>query len=205
MTAPAHDFRLSRPPGRLERRKARTRAAILEAASELFQTRGYDETSIQDIAESADAGVGTVYGYFASKEEILRGVLDAQSDEAVQRYWATVDPAGDAVDHAVTAMRGLAEYIRDNRRVLMAALAVAARSGRVDDQSSQWLLESLTKMLSEGVERGEVASIPVDTTVRALMTVSLQAMLRVGIWDESQDDERTIADLETITRQLLRP
>ena len=41
-------------PGRLERRKARTRAAIISAASKLFHERGYEDTSIQQIAELAD-------------------------------------------------------------------------------------------------------------------------------------------------------
>ncbi|MCA9823169.1 MAG: helix-turn-helix transcriptional regulator, partial [Dehalococcoidia bacterium] len=60
---------------RLERRKARTRASILSAAEQLFGSRGYDDTSIAQIAETADTGVGTVYGYFASKAEILQAVL----------------------------------------------------------------------------------------------------------------------------------
>ncbi|MEO9254346.1 MAG: helix-turn-helix domain-containing protein, partial [Tepidiformaceae bacterium] len=77
-------------PGRLERRKARTRAAILTAASRLFHERGYEDTSIQQVAERADTGVGTLYGYFASKEDILRAVLDDQRDEAIARYQSSI-------------------------------------------------------------------------------------------------------------------
>ena len=76
---------------RLERRKARTRATILEAAGALFRDNGYEETSIQQIAERADTGVGTLYGYFASKEEMLHEVLRQHSDEAIERYQASVD------------------------------------------------------------------------------------------------------------------
>ncbi len=70
-------------PGRLERRKARTRAAIIDAATALFHERGFEETSIQQIAERADTGVGTLYGYFGSKDQILREVLHLARNEAL--------------------------------------------------------------------------------------------------------------------------
>ena len=86
MTAPA-----IQGPGRLERRKARTRAAIISSASKLFHDRGFEETSIQHIAELADTGVGTLYGYFESKDDILREVLQTERDEALEQYFASID------------------------------------------------------------------------------------------------------------------
>jgi AcrR family transcriptional regulator len=58
------------PSGRRERKKAETKQKIVEAASALFWSKGYDATSIQDIAEAADFAPGTLYLHFESKADI---------------------------------------------------------------------------------------------------------------------------------------
>jgi AcrR family transcriptional regulator len=56
--------------GLRERSKARRRAAIIRAAYELFAERGYDATTIADIAEAAEVSPRTVTMYFPTKQDI---------------------------------------------------------------------------------------------------------------------------------------
>lgn len=63
------------PSERVERRKARTRAALLAAARELFAAHGLERTTIAEIAERADVAIGSFYNYFATKEELLEELL----------------------------------------------------------------------------------------------------------------------------------
>jgi len=53
------------------RRGETSRAAILEAALDLFQERGYDATTMRAIAERAGASLGSSYHYFPSKEHLV--------------------------------------------------------------------------------------------------------------------------------------
>ncbi len=57
--------------GRRERKKAATRKAISDAATELFLERGFDEVSIREIAERADVSPTTVFAHFPSKEALV--------------------------------------------------------------------------------------------------------------------------------------
>jgi AcrR family transcriptional regulator len=57
--------------GLRERKKLRTRELIAEAALELFSAQGYQATTVAQIAEAADVSERTVFGYFATKEDIL--------------------------------------------------------------------------------------------------------------------------------------
>jgi TetR/AcrR family transcriptional regulator, regulator of mycofactocin system len=59
------------PPSRRDRRTARTRQAIIDAAHRLFEDRGFTETTIDQIAEAADVAPRTFFRHFASKEAVL--------------------------------------------------------------------------------------------------------------------------------------
>jgi len=63
-----------------ERKKERTRQAILAAATQLFATKGYSETTITEIAEAAEVGRRTFFSYFPTKEILIFGALERRLD-----------------------------------------------------------------------------------------------------------------------------
>lgn len=193
----------ARESGRLERRKARTRAAILSAASQLFLRNGYEDTSIQQIAELADTGVGTLYGYFASKDEVLREVLREHSANAVQSYRAAVDRTTPSIDKVILGLAEYRRYIRDNLKLITAAFYVSTRDGRVLEDSNEWLLQTYRQMIDEGMERGEFKTLPAEAAARWLLNVHANAALGLGIWRGVQGDPATEEAIEDLTRAML--
>ena len=76
-------------PTRLDRRKARTRQALIDAAVELIATGPGDRASIQEITDAADIGFGSFYNHFDSKDELFA----TASAEVLERWGQMIDRA----------------------------------------------------------------------------------------------------------------
>ncbi|EMD21817.1 TetR family transcriptional regulator [Amycolatopsis azurea DSM 43854] len=86
-----------------ERKRARTRQALIDAATELFERKGYDETTVADIAAAAEIGARTFFSYFASKEELLFPEADARIQAAIEAI-ATREPTEGPADVLLRAL-----------------------------------------------------------------------------------------------------
>ena len=72
---------------RLDRRKARTRQALIDAAVRLIAEGRGDRASIQEITEEADIGFGSFYNHFDSKEQLFQ----TASEEVLERWGQMID------------------------------------------------------------------------------------------------------------------
>lgn len=76
-------------PSRHDRRRERTRAAILDAAERAFTRAGFGGSRIEDIADEADVAVGSIYGHFGNKD----GLWSALAERALERFAAYLELA----------------------------------------------------------------------------------------------------------------
>jgi AcrR family transcriptional regulator len=93
--------------GRVERRKARTRAALLAAARQLFASQGMEQTAIAEIAERADVATGSFYNYFAGKEQLLEALLEEELSRQRVLLRSRQDQVEDAAEKISIAHRHL--------------------------------------------------------------------------------------------------
>ncbi|MHA7652077.1 TetR/AcrR family transcriptional regulator [Mycobacterium sp. ML4] len=90
--------RNDRPLNRIERRKQRTRAALITAAQG-FIAAGTLHVPIQDICQAADVGVGSFYNHFESREQLF----DAAIDEVLDAHGALLDALTATIDDPAAA------------------------------------------------------------------------------------------------------
>ena len=79
---------------RLDRRKARTRQSLIDAAVRLIADGRGDRASIQEITDDADIGFGSFYNHFTSKEQLFQ----TASEEVLERWAQMIDAACAGLD-----------------------------------------------------------------------------------------------------------
>jgi AcrR family transcriptional regulator len=87
--------------GRRERKKRRTLERIIRAARSLFERKGFEATTTQEIAERADIGTGTLFNYAKTKEELLLMVFRDDMMPLVEDAFATAPKRAPLLDQIV--------------------------------------------------------------------------------------------------------
>ncbi|MFF3678724.1 TetR family transcriptional regulator [Streptomyces sp. NPDC002120] len=88
-------------PGLRERKKRRTRDALLRAALRLFLSQGYERTTVDEITDAVNVSQRTFFRYFANKEEVVFAVQDL-----TEAHFVASLRARPAAEGPLEAMRG---------------------------------------------------------------------------------------------------
>lgn len=112
-------------PSLRQRKKLATRARIIEVAIRIFGKRGMTAPTVEEIAAAAEVGKGTIYNYFATKEEIVVAFmvqLEARVQLKVAHISRSRGPAESILADYIRYQLHLKEPYRDFVRVFMAQL-----------------------------------------------------------------------------------
>src|SRR5215470_11232510 len=83
---------LGLPSDPKQARSKQTKEKIIQAAIQLFQERGYEKTTSNDIASAAGVSVGSFYVYFTDKRQLLLTVFDRLADELFKNIFDSLRP-----------------------------------------------------------------------------------------------------------------
>ncbi|MDH4201157.1 MAG: TetR/AcrR family transcriptional regulator [Spirochaetia bacterium] len=99
------------PKSRKEREHDRKRTEILEAAEKLFFSQGYEKTTINEIASTAEFAKGTIYLYFSGKAEIYLAIINRSLDIAHTMLAKALDPGASGGDQVRAGFRGFMNFL----------------------------------------------------------------------------------------------
>src|SRR5215467_262118 len=83
---------LGTPATPKQERSKQTKEKIVQAAVKLFQERGYEKTTSNDIAAAAGVSVGSFYVYFTDKRQLLLTIFDRLGDELFKNIFDSLKP-----------------------------------------------------------------------------------------------------------------
>ena len=159
------------PSSPAKKRGSLTRERILEVASEQFHQKGYDRTSLDDVARALSVTKPSLYYHFENKEDILKGCVT----EAAQRLDAGL-AASDAP--ALCGRERLEIFLREYLRVISDNFGVALVLGDdrvMSDEGRQLYFahrrrinKHVTDVVAQGTRDGSIASGDVTLTVNAI-------------------------------------
>ncbi|MEZ5118076.1 MAG: TetR/AcrR family transcriptional regulator [Candidatus Nanopelagicales bacterium] len=183
-------------PTRLDRRKARTRRALIDAAARLLARRRTDDISIQEITDEADVGFGSFYNHFETKAELLQTAVG----EVLDRYGEQLDAACEGVaDWAERYAIG----VRMTARLATSEPAVAqilTVSGNAYLTSEQGLAPRALRDIEGGIAAGR---FHVENPVLAMLSTAGSVLTFISVRltsPETLDDD----DADELAEQLLR-
>ena len=180
---------------RLDRRKARTRSALIRAAQNLI-AESRTNVSILEITQAADIGMGSFYNHFESKEQLF--------DAAVE---AVMDAYGELLDN-------LTADVEDPAQVFACSFRLTGRLNRREPELSRVLLNNALRLLSAdnglaprarrdiaaAVDAGRFDVADLDVAV----TMATGALLALGQLLQDQPDRDVEETTDRLTEDLLR-
>jgi len=159
-------------PTRRDQQARETRAKLIEAALHLFAEKGVGGTSIKDIAREAGVAQGLLYHYFASKDDLLWGVLEADSFlPHLEKVLSVNDacPAEDVLREAALAFDAFLQARQTRISIVMAELQINQRVRQMWEESIGQESTLLDEFLRKRIASGELRAHTVEVTTYLLM------------------------------------
>ena len=142
--------------GKRELNKLQCRSRILKVSRQLFTAKGYDNTTLDDIARGAEISRATLYNYFSNKEDLLLGIAENALDEI--RHLVNVELADEPsslvrLRHALESLAlDSIRYIALTRRIFY----LNATPGSELHDTRRELMDLLEKLIREAQEQGSL-------------------------------------------------
>jgi AcrR family transcriptional regulator len=143
---------IERAIGRREQNKAEKLHRIKKAARELFISKGFDETTIREIAAIAEVGLGTVFVYAQNKRDLLFLIFNDGLEEAARKAKASIGETAPLVENLLSAFHPLYQFFA--RQPALSRLALREMTfydSGIQAQSFQKTREALIELLGDVV------------------------------------------------------
>ncbi len=183
------------PVNRLERRKQRTRSALIQAA-QAFLAAGKSNVPVLEITQAADVGMGSFYNHFDSKEDLFEAAV------------------ADALDNHGALLDQLTEPFEDPAETFACSFRLTGRLFRRRPQESQILLVNGLNLMSaerglgpralRDIELGAAAGRFTVDDPKLALAVAAGALLGLGKLLQEEPERDDAAATDRVTEGVLR-
>jgi AcrR family transcriptional regulator len=173
---------------RRERRIETRRTQILTAAAKLFAEKGFHKTTTKEIAEAADVAEGTIYNYFASKDELLIAIINHLSAVSHNQELFDIGLEVDFVSWLIQSSSERVQSLNTNAEMFFLAvlpdiLASPELRARFYQQTLEPLLKLFERHFQQRIEAGELPPLDATVATRILMCFGLGLLNMIILGD----------------------
>jgi len=173
----------------------RRRKEIFDTSVHLFLEKGFNETSLREIANAAGIGKSTLYDYFSSKDEILVSYFENEIQKITERAQEIASQELDIVEKLRQIMQKHLEYLVANKNFYL-KLTIASQTLPLGSQEKiqakrHAYQDMLRALIKEGIRKGELRSINPLLAARSVFNLLATAVFTsrpTGTPDEMLED-----------------
>ncbi len=189
------------------------RTEVIAAAERLFYTRGYEQTSVQDILDEIHFSKGGFYHHFDSKLAVLEAICELRAQESCERARQAVSRAESAVGKLNALLGGAALWQSENSGFVSLLIQVAYREDgalmreKMKTCQLQSLQEAMEDVLAAGMNSGEFFVSDIQATaslvLRLFMQFTDEAAFLLAQEDNAEHIEEEMIRRLTVYRQAI--
>ncbi len=176
----------------------RRKQELLEIAYRLFLSRGYENTSVDDIIDEAGIAKGTYYYYFESKEQTLEeviGMMIEKEIEAAESFLLSPAPVPQKIVGIIASIRPAPEEQTIEGALMRPDNMIMHQ--KIKRRLVEKVVPLLSRVVEEGVEQGVFACDHIPERVRMMLLLSNE------LFDEGRFTDRDVDVFIDLTEKLL--
>lgn len=181
-----------------------TRERILDAALNIFSSKGYYDTKLDEVADESGTSKGSIYFHFPNKERLFLSLVDQFADLLERRVIEAIEPHPAGMGRVRIALETCLQTFGKYRRPAKILLVQATGLGQPFEQKRNEVNERFARLietyLKEAIEIGDIAPVDTEVTAFAWMGAIYSLVIR---WVYTGEPEPARI-METLLPLLLR-
>lgn len=189
---------------RNERKRYRTRRALIDATRKLAKTAGLENVSIQEITEQADVGLGTFYNYFEHKEAVFDAVLAELQEDFNQHLEILRTNLKDPAMRVAAILKYTLDQVAQNEEWYLFSQHSTALKNEILQQPPDQFEADLLAGVKAG--RFRIGEVPFTCNLITGMLRHIVAEMRKGLLsaDHANESVRSILRMLGLTDMIAR-
>jgi len=143
-----------------------TKEKVFVSALSLFKKKGFEETTMRDIAKEANVALGTTYNYFSSKDDIVSRFYEIRTEEILEHVYKNLDKNRKFEDRYTMYVDQLIKSFEPYKPIVRVLVRNGVDPGNINSPFNQATLEIRSKSIKLIKECIEGSTLKYDSSVK---------------------------------------
>lgn len=177
--------------------------AIYRAAAKLFATRGFERTSVDEIATTAGVAKGTIFYHYKSKDELFREMLERGMAHLTAQTGAALQATPDPLDALCAVIEIQTKLLHENPEFFRIALSELWGDQERQQALRQALavyLQQIQTVAAKGMALGRIKAVSPETVADVIFGMTSVAAFHLLLAPVPRQVDQVVAELQAVLR-----